>query len=103
MKLTFENGADHVAARVTGALTAENSDGLVSQLRAHFHQHKPKRYVVDLSAVSQLDSAGIGALVSCLHHVRSAGAHMQLAGVSGRVLMTLQIARADRLFDLLPA
>lgn len=103
MKLSFENGAAPVVVRVTGSLTAENSDGLVSQLRAHFHQHKPSGYVLNLSAVGQLDSAGIGALVSCLHHVRAAGSHLQLAGVSGRVLMTLQVARADRLFDLLPA
>ena len=103
MKLAFETASDRVVARVTGDLTAENSDGLVSQLRAHFHQHKPALFVLDLSATTRMDSAGIGALVASLHHVRSAGAQLKLAGVTGRLLMTLQVARADRLFEILPA
>lgn len=100
MRLTFENIGSRVVVHLADALTSDNSDGVISQLRSHFHQHKPAAYVLDLSAVTQLDSAGIGALVSSLHHVRSAGSDLCLAGVAGRVLMTLQVARADRLFTV---
>lgn len=100
MKLDLEQAGAWVVARVAGELTMDNSDGLVSQLRACFDRLKPAGCVIDLSAVTVLDSAGIGALVGTLHHLRRQNAQLRLSGVAGKVLMTLQVAHADRLFDL---
>ena len=102
MKTDWQQAGTWTVARIAGALTADNSDGLLSQLRAHFHQHKPEGYVFDLGGVDLLDSVGIGSLVACLHHVRKAGGDLRLAAAGGKVLMALKLARADHVFQLHP-
>lgn len=98
MRLEISQHGTAAIARVEGTLTAADSDALPARLRAEHLQRSAKRYVIDLAGVELIDSSGIGALVSCLHHLRSRQSDVVLSGVRGRVLATLQIARADRLF-----
>jgi anti-sigma B factor antagonist len=62
------------------------------------------RVVVDLSAVSYIDSSGIAALVEALQRSRQRkdGAALALAAVSDPVLRVLKLARLDRVFTIYP-
>jgi anti-anti-sigma factor len=56
------------------------------------------RVVVDLSAATFIDAAIIDALVAAKLEVEAAGLKFQLAGVSQRLLRTLEIARVAGVF-----
>lgn len=100
MKLEIVERGSAVVAVVKGSLTAADSDALPARLRSEHVQRSAKRYVLDVAGLDVIDSSGIGALVSCLHHFRSRASDVVLVGLKGRVLTTMQIARADRLFQM---
>ena len=60
------------------------------------------RIVLDLQAVSFVDSAGIGILVGCHGKVNNSGGKMRLAGVADRVMNVLKITRVDTLLSTDP-
>ncbi len=60
------------------------------------------RLVFDLSALQFVDSAGLGALLSCLRRVSAAGGDLKLCGMTRNVRATFEIARLHRIFDIFP-
>ncbi|HLV80647.1 MAG TPA: STAS domain-containing protein [Chthonomonadaceae bacterium] len=58
------------------------------------------KVLLDMSALSFLDSAGLGALLSCLRRLSGAGGDMKLCGVSRPVRSVFQITRMHRIFDI---
>lgn len=56
--------------------------------------------LIDLSAATFVDSAGLGALVQLHKLAREAGSGMRLANVPPAVLRTIRAARLDSLFDI---
>ena len=83
-----------------GELTHENSDGLVSRFRMWHLREPSQRYIVDLARITLIDSSGVGALVTCLHHVRGSGSDLCLAGATGKARMVLDITNLDRVFKV---
>jgi anti-sigma B factor antagonist len=61
------------------------------------------RLVVDLAQVKFIDSFGLGALVSALRVVRSAGGDLKLACVPPSVESVLRLTRLSTVFDCHPA
>ena len=59
-----------------------------------------RRVIFDLSAVPDIDSAGIGFLVGCLTTLRLSGGTLCLAAPSGRVLRALLITNLERVFPV---
>jgi anti-sigma B factor antagonist len=58
------------------------------------------RVVVDLSAVTFIDSTGLGLLVAALTRARSAGRSMCLVGPTGLVIRVLRVTRLDQAFEI---
>lgn len=58
---------------------------------------------VELSAVSYIDSSGIAALVEGFQAARARGSRFALVAVSDAVRAVLELARLDRVFQLVPA
>jgi anti-anti-sigma factor len=58
--------------------------------------------IVDLSAVTFIDSSGLGALVSGLKAARMHGGHLVLVGLQAQARLIFQITQADGLFPILP-
>ena len=56
--------------------------------------------VVDLSAVTYVDSSGIAGLVEAYQMARKNGTRFVLAAISDPVRRVLQLARLDRVFTL---
>ncbi len=87
---------------VTGRLTlgrdVDRLEAVVSDLLAQGQ----KKFIFDASALDYADSAGIGAVVACLTHIKKAGGDMRMAGANARVLRLFQMTGVDQLLSLYP-
>ena len=79
----------HVSPRITAAL-------------ATMIEKKPTRLVVDLSAVTYIDSSGLAALIEGMQNVDAYGGKFILVGLQENVKPIFEIARLDRVFIIFP-
>lgn len=79
----------HIAPSVTAALN-------------EMIDKKPQRLVVDLSAVSYIDSAGLAALIQAMQKVEGYGGKFVLAGLRETVRSIFEISRLDQVFQIFP-
>ena len=100
IRLDLENqtsgSADTCVARLTGKLSLETVHDFLCMVRS-----EPASYLVlDLSGVSFLDSAGVGALVSLFISRRSAGKGLALVALTQQGIAVLQVSGLIRLLPL---
>ena len=62
--------------------------------------NQTKRIVLNLNAVSRIDSCGMGTLVASFISARNRGAAIKLAAVSPRALQVLKVAGVHGLFEI---
>ena len=79
----------HVSPRISAALGV-----MIEQ--------KPARLVVDLSAVSYIDSSGLAVLIEGMQNVEAYGGKFVLAGLQDNVRPIFEIARLDQVFLIFP-
>ena len=85
---------------LSGRLTfGPESEKWYGEMRSHIEQGCPN-FVFDLRGVPDMDSAGIGFLVTCLTTVLRAGGRLYLAAPSNRVLYSLLITKLDTVFPI---
>jgi anti-sigma B factor antagonist len=65
-------------------------------------EKKPERFVVDLSDVSYIDSAGLAALIEAMQKVEAYGGKFMLAGLQETVRSIFEISRLDQVFQIFP-
>ncbi len=63
-------------------------------------QAKPQRLIVDLTAVSYMDSSGVATLVEALQQQRKNKGQMILCGLQPKVRSIFEIARLDLVFTI---
>lgn len=56
--------------------------------------------LVDMGAVSYIDSSGVASLVEGFQTARKNGTRFALVGVSGAAMRVLQLARLDKVFTI---
>ena len=87
---------DTCVARLTGKLSLETVHGFLCMVRS-----EPAPYLVlDLSGVSFLDSAGVGALVSLFISRRRVAKGLALAALAQQGIAVLQVSGLIRLLPL---
>jgi anti-sigma B factor antagonist len=59
-----------------------------------------RRVIVDMQAVDQLDSAGLGALVAAAQQVRDQGGDLCFACLCKRPRLVFEITRSYKVFDI---
>ena len=79
----------HVSPRVAASLGA-----MIEQ--------KHQRLVVDLSAVSYIDSSGLAVLIEAMQNVEAYGGKFVLAGLQEKVRPIFEMARLDQVFIIFP-
>lgn len=79
----------HVSPSVTASLNA-------------MIEKKPRRFVVDLSEVTYIDSAGLAALIEAMQKVEGYGGKFLLAGLQETVRSIFEISRLDQVFQIFP-
>ena len=65
------------------------------QKRLYWHIRK---IIIDLSAVTHIDSTGIGRCIAGLNKCMVAGARLHMAGAKGQVREAFRVTRLDRMF-----
>jgi anti-sigma B factor antagonist len=63
---------------------------------------KPKQLVIDLSGVSYIDSAGLGAVIEAMKQVEAYGGKFALAGLQKTVRSIFEMSRLDQVFSIFP-
>jgi anti-anti-sigma factor len=61
-----------------------------------------RKFVIDMSMVTFMDSASIGALMDFYRKTKSTGGRIHLAGIQPRIDTLLAIAKAKTLFGIYP-
>ena len=61
---------------------------------------KTPKILVDLSAVSWMDSSGVATLVECFQNTRKYGGKLRLFGLPENVKEIFALARLDTIFDV---
>jgi anti-sigma B factor antagonist len=101
MELTVEKEGDVAVVMLRGeyldaSIAEEFKRDITPVLEAN------SRVVFDMSALQFVDSAGLGAILSCLRRLSGAGGDLKLSGMSRAVRATFEIARMHRIFDIFP-
>ena len=93
LNITFESARRVVTVRCQGRLVCGLESALFGAAVPH---HKRDIIVVDLSGVTAIDAAGIGALIS----LRTLGTHLRLVDPSQRVSRVLRLTNLHSVFDI---
>lgn len=96
-KLSASSGGNLVI-RLNGKLSLETVHNFIQTLRPEPAAH----LVLDMSGVSFLDSAGVGALVSIFVTGRNTGKSLALAGLTQQGMAALQVAGLVKLLPNFP-
>lgn len=99
MEMNVEQSGDITIIALHGEqLDASNAEEFKRDI-APLLEDKTK-VVFDMTALEFMDSAGLGAMLSCLRRLNSAGGDLKLFGMSKAVRAVVQITRMHRIFDI---
>jgi anti-sigma B factor antagonist len=63
---------------------------------------RPEHVVVDLSAVTFIDSSGLAVLINAVQDIKEYGGKLTLAGINNNVRSIFEMARLDQFFLIDP-
>ncbi len=89
-----------------GRIMLGTDNAAVEELIAALLRQGRRRIIVDLSAVTHIDSTGIGRFIAALGRVLEAGGTLLMAGATGAVRESFRVTRLDsifRFYDDIPA
>ena len=98
--MQIENyAAEVVVLAVPGpSLDAGNSKKFKSDMGAVVHSSM--RLVLDMSGVQFVDSAGLGAILSCLRQLNAKGGDMKVFGLSKAVRSLFELVRMHKVVEI---
>lgn len=96
---SLHRDADVVTVRLHGEVDVQNVDQ-VRVCLAEALQGRPGTIVVDLAALSFIDSTGLGAIIFGFQHARDAGVGFQLTRPSQGVRQTLVLSGVLEVVEL---
>ncbi len=103
MKLTQQTEGDLLVLRLDGQLMGGPDAEAVRNAIASAIQQGITRILIDMGAVSWVNSSGLGILISSHMAARQAGGSLKLFGVSKRIDSILAVTRLNTVFEVLPA
>jgi anti-sigma B factor antagonist len=95
-------GADIVVVVLQGRLVLGEASFKVDKLLCDLVHEGARKIVLDLTWLSHIDSAGIGAIAKGKATVEQAGGKLHLAGTTPRVAAALAVSRLDQVFPMYP-
>jgi anti-sigma B factor antagonist len=90
---------ESLVTRLNGKLSLETVHSFISDLRPEPAPH----LVLDMSGLSFLDSAGVGALVSLFVSRRNHGKTLALAGLTAQGNAVMQVSGLTKLMPIFPS
>ncbi len=98
LRMATETGPDAVVIEISGRMDAEGVR-VIAPGFDHLHE-AALPVIVDLTAVSAIDSLGVALLVRLAKSLRDAGTSMAVIPGDGRVARVLGLARVDRILNV---
>ena len=92
MSVSFQNRGDVLTLQCSDRVTPGDTDEIVC---ATIHQHA-REVILDVSEVSAIDAAGIGALLA----LQAAGIYLKLANPTAAVREALRLTKTERVFEI---
>lgn len=99
LTFTRTDGPEGCVLRLEGSLDVHSAP----ELRPVFDavvSSRPEQVILDLEAVTMLDSSGVGAIVGLFKRIRAAGGDVVVKGVKGQPLAVCKLLKLDRVFGL---
>ncbi len=84
---------------LSGRLDSSTSAAFRKEIATQIVDHGP-RLVFDCSALSYMDSSGLGVFVSCLRKALAEGGDIRLTALKPKVRMLLELTRVDKVFQI---
>ena len=97
--INFEKIPDGCIVYASGAIDLSNSHELRKTILAALKTDQ--KVIVDLSAVSYIDSSGIASLVEGLQFSKSHNKEFSLTNPSTQVKAIMELARLDKVFTII--
>jgi stage II sporulation protein AA (anti-sigma F factor antagonist) len=89
-----------LVVRLLGEIDHHSAAGLREDLDRLLLTERPARFVLDLSRIEFMDSAGLGLLLGRLRRVKALGGVMVLKSPNARVMKILQLAGIERFMEI---
>lgn len=83
---------------VDGVLDILAAERLKREFQALLDTHGIASAVLELGRMTMIDSAGLGALISCLRRCQALGGDVHVVGLQAQPRMIFEITRAHRVF-----
>jgi anti-sigma B factor antagonist len=99
MKIETQDMGNGSLVRVSGEVDMSNSPTVRDSLMGLVKDKVPA-IVVDLGAVSYMDSSGIATLVEGLQETTSYGGKFRIAGLTDKVKQVFELARLTDVFEI---
>ncbi len=94
---------DITVLELSGRIVMGNNSRDVELKLAELLRENARKIIFDLSAVTIVDSTGIGILVVCQGKVHKEGGSLLFAGATGNVEDTMKITNVDKILKLFPS
>ena len=93
---------DIVVLEMTGRITMGNDCRQVEWTTKKLVAENQKKIIFDLTAVSHIDSTGIGIIVMVAGQMKTAGGELRVAGANQHIDQLLKMTNVDRIIALHP-
>lgn len=99
MSFHITHDGDVALLEVDGELIVGNRESLKELIVKHLDAGD-RKFVMDFSASSYIDSSGLGALVSLSRKIRESGGRLRIAGLNDDLRTLFQLTKLDTLFEI---
>ncbi len=99
LTIQIERGADFAIVHCRGRLVGDMGGQLYDEVRPLIPG--PKRILLDLAELAQVDSMGLAALVRLYVSARSAGCSLELANVGKPIMQILGVTHLVSVFTII--
>jgi len=93
---------DIIVLELSGRIVMGNNSRDVELKLAELLRENARKIIFDLSAVTVVDSTGIGILVVCQGKINKEGGSLRIAGATGNVEDTMKITNVDKILTVFP-
>ncbi|MBB6061602.1 anti-sigma B factor antagonist [Thermosipho japonicus] len=100
-KVEFIEKDQYTIAKVTGDIDAYHSADVKKDIREKMLATEKAKFVIDLSEVNYIDSAGLGSLVAILKDARLNNKELALLSPKQSVMRVFEMTRLDKVFHII--
>ena len=91
-------GGDRLTVTIAGRVTVDSSPDLRSLLLGLLRRGDTPVVVIEMSALTYLDMAGIATLLEALKAARERSVKLRITGISGQVRTLAEVAQLDTIY-----